>query len=171
MKKSLFFLFLLPLAAFSVLDWSTVKLDGRVSIDFPEAPEQKEMSGNPVWVCDAEGGTRCMAMIVDFTKFGMDSAMVAQEMGKPESFSDFKNGVLGQIEGSSLISEKNTTVKGYRCFDYVIDMGKKDTAALNIMHNKNIFVGAKMYSFSYYEKNGKPVDAVKNKFFNSFKVN
>jgi len=170
MKKTLLLLFV-PLLAFATADWVSVKLDNRVSVHFPVKPEEKEMSGNDVWVADAGPNARCMAMVLDFEKFGMDSTMLAAEMGKEESFSQFKEGILGQIEGSSLISEKKTTVAGKMCFEYVIDMGKTDTAALNKMYNKNVFIGNKMYSLSFYEKDAKPQVESRNKFFNSFKVN
>jgi len=156
--------------AFASIDWVTVSIDKKVSIDFPVKPEQSEMSGNPVWTADANSDSRCMAMIIDFKNFGMDSAQVAAEMSKPEAYEDFKNGVLGQIAGSSLISEKITTTLGYKTFEYVISMGKKDTSSLNIMHNKNIFVGAKLYAMNFFEKNGKPQDQMRNQYFQSVKI-
>jgi hypothetical protein len=170
MKKTLLLLFV-PLLAFATIDWVIVKLDSRVSVSFPIKPEEKDMSGNPVWVADANKDSRCMVMVIDFQKFGMDSVALAAEMEKEEAFDQFKDGILGQIEGSSLISEKKTTVAGKTSFEYIIDMGKKDTAALNKMYNKNVFIGNKMYSLSFYEKEGKPQDALRDKFFASFKLN
>ena len=100
----------------------------------------------------------------------MDSAQLAAEMGKPAFYEDFKNGVLGQIAGATIVSEKRTTTLGYKTFEYVIDGGKKDTSSLNIMHNRNIFVGAKLYTMNFFEKNSKPQDKTRNQFFGSFKV-
>jgi hypothetical protein len=156
--------------AFTSFEWVTVSIDERVSVDFPVQPEQSEMSGNPVWTADANNNARCMTMTVDFKNYGMDSVQLAAEMAKPEAYGDFKGGVLGQIEGSSIITEKNTSTLGYKTFEFVIDMGKKDTSSLNIMHNKNIFVGAKMYTLTFLEKNGKPQDKERNQFFNSLKI-
>jgi hypothetical protein len=169
-KKFLAFLFLPMLAFAATTDWVNVNLDERVSVSFPNQPEEKEMSGNAVWVADASNDARCMAMVLDFEKFGMDSVMLAAEMGKEESFTQFKEGILGQIEGATLISERKTTTAGKMTFEYVIDMGKNDTAALNKMYNKNVFIGNKMYSLSFYEKDGKPQTEARNKFFNSFKL-
>jgi hypothetical protein len=129
------------------------------------------MSGNKVWVANAGPDARCMVMLLDFTKLGMDSAMVAQEMARPQSLKDFGQGILGQIEGSSIVTEKTGKIAGKLTYEYVIDMGKIDTAAFNVMHNKNVFVGHNMYSLSFYEKNGKPQVALRNKFFNSFRLN
>src|SRR6185295_14255611 len=170
MKKQFLLWLILPLMAFTSFEWVTVSIDKRVSIDFPVKPEQSEMSGNPVWMADANSDSRCMAMIIDFKNFGMDSAQLATEMGKPEFYDDFKKGVLGQIEGSSIISEKITTTSGYRTFEYVINGGKKDTSSLNIMHNKNIFVGDKLYTINFFEKNGKPQDQVRDQYFRSIKI-
>jgi hypothetical protein len=171
MRTKFLALFLLPLLSFTVLEWQRVTIDERATIEFPSAPEEKEMSGNQVWVADDSPDGRCMAMLLDFEKFGMDSASLEQEFGKPETFDQFKSGILGQIEGSKVISESNTRTNGYRTFIYKIDMGKTDPDALNIMHNVNIFVGRKMYSLSYYEKIGKPRDEQRKKFFASLKIN
>jgi hypothetical protein len=170
MKKQFLFWLILPLMAFASFEWVTISIDEKVSMDFPVKPEQSEMSGNQVWMADQNSDSRCMAMVIDFKSFGMDSAQLAEEMAKPGSYEDFKGGVLGQIEGASLISEKNTTTLGYKTFEYVINMGKKDTSSLNIMHNRNIFVGAKMYTMNFFEKNGKPQDQMRKQFFSSLKI-
>jgi hypothetical protein len=168
MRKLILFCFL-PLLAFTTADWITVKLDDRVTVEFPSAPEEKDMSGNQVWSGDINNDAKAMAMVMDFGKFGMDSAMLATEMEKDEAFQQFKDGILGQIQGSTIMSEKRTKVNGRHVFEYVINMGKPDTT-LTIMHNRNYFVGAKMYTLSFYEKGSKPQPDVRNKFFNSLKV-
>jgi len=170
MRKLWLSLLLVPMFAFVTTDWVSVQLNNRVSVSFPTQPDEKEMSGNQVWVQDAGSDARCMVMMMDFNKFGMDSTMLSAEMQKEESFEQFQEGIIGQIEGAKLISRKKTTTNGYLTFEYVIDMGKTDEGALNIMYNKNVFVGAMMYSLSFYEKNKKPQAEVRNKFFNSLKI-
>ena len=170
MKKRFLILLLLPLMAFTVTDWFTVKLDERVSINFPAEPETKEMGGNPVWIREIDSNSRCMAMTLDFEKLGMDSAMVAVEMQKPATFEQFKNGVLGQMPGSSVISGKQSVTDGHNTFEYVIDMGKKSPKEFNVMYNRNVFIGSKMYSLSFFEKPGQPREEMRNKFFSSMKV-
>lgn len=170
MKKQFFVWLLLPLMAFTSIEWVTVSIDKKVSLDFPMKPVQSESGGNPMWTADVNSDSRCMALIIDFKNFGMDSAQVAAEMIKPEFYTDFKGGVLGQIEGASMISEKITTFLGYKTFDYVINMNKKDEGALNIMYNKNIFVGDKLYSINFFEKNGKPQDQLREQFYSSVKI-
>ena len=170
MRKTLFAFLFLPLFSFITADWITIKLDDRASIDFPSATEAKDMNGNPIWVQEISKDARCMAMVLDFGQMGLDSAALADEMEKPEAFEQFKGGVVGQLAGASVISEKNTTINGRKVFEYLIDMGKKDSSALNRMYNRNIFIGAKMYTLSFFEKNEKPQAELRNKFFNSFKV-
>ena len=170
MKKQLLFWLMLPLMAFTSFEWITVSLDQRASIDFPTKPTQQEMSGNPTWLADLNNDARCMAMMVDFKNFGMDSAQLAAELAAPKFYADFKGGVLGQLPGSTLISETTGSVQGYKTAEYVIDMGKKDTSSLNIMYNKNIFVGSMMYTLNFFEKTGKPQEQARNQFFNSFKI-
>ncbi|TMI95580.1 MAG: hypothetical protein E6H08_06465 [Bacteroidetes bacterium] len=170
MKKQFLFLLILPLMAFASIDWVRVSIDKGVSIDFPVKPKESEMSGNPVWTADANSDSRCMAMMIDFKNLGLDSAQLATEMQEPGFYDDFKKGVLGQIEGSSIISEKITATSGYRTFEYVIDGGKKDTSSWNIMYNKNIFVGAKLYTMNFFEKNGKPQDKVRDQYFRSIRI-
>jgi hypothetical protein len=128
------------------------------------------MSGNPVWVADVNDDSRCMVMTFDFGKQGLDSAAVANEMEREGAFEEFREGVLGQIEGAYIVSERKTKFNGYTTFEYVINMGKSDEGALNIMYNKNIFVNSVMYSLSFYEKNNKPQEEARRSFFSSVTV-
>jgi hypothetical protein len=169
MKKLIPVLLVLPFFAFMAADWISVALDERVAVDFPAQPELKDMSGNKVWVQDVDKDSRCMAMIVDFKSYGMDSAKLAEEMSKEQSFADFRQGVLGQIAGATLISEKKSTINGKIYFEYVINMNKEGDA-FNIMYSRNIFAGTKMYTLSFYEKNNLPREQERNKFFTSFKM-
>lgn len=171
MKKQLLFVLFVPLFSFTLLEWTTVNVDQRVSVQFPNQPRQTESSGNKVWIADVDINSRCMSMMLDYKQYGMDSAAVAVEMNKPESFENFKNGVLGQIKGASVIAEKTTTTLGKMTYEFVFDMGKKDTSSFNIMYSKNIFVGQKMYTLSFFEKSGNPQPAMRQKFMNSFRLN
>lgn len=168
MKKIFAALLLIPVFAFGVAEWVTVKLDDRVTMSFPAQPEIKDMSGNPVWVQDIDKGARCMAMVLDFQKFGLDSAGLAAEMNREEAMEEFKQGVMGQIPGSTLISEKKGTIKGKTYFEYVINMGKTEPEALNIMYSRAIFVGSNMYTISFYEMTNKPRAEEREKYMSSF---
>jgi hypothetical protein len=171
MKKLLIVLLVLPFFAFVAADWVAVKLDERVTVSFAAMPEIKDVAGNSVWVQDIDKGARCMVMVVDFEKFGSDSAGIAAEMAKEEAFVEFRKAVLGQIEGGTLIAETKSAISGKTYFEYVIDLGKGGQPdVLNVLHSRNIFVGAKMYTLSFYEKNGLPREVERDKFFSSFKL-
>lgn len=169
MRKTLIALCLLPLLAFVTADWVTIKLDDRVSIDFPAQTEPQDLGGNFMWLHQINDDARCMVMTMDFAKLGMDSAVLADEMGKPESFQQFREGVVAEMEEAAVLSEKNTVVNGHRVFEFLVNMGP-DSSKLNRMYNKNIFVGTKMYSLNFFEKEGKPQAELRNRFFNSFKA-
>ena len=170
MRKTLIAFLFLPLFAFVAADWVTIKLDDRASIDFPSAAVPKDLNGNSMWLQDIGKDARCMVMIMDFSRMGVDSAALADEMSRPEAFEQFKEGVVGQMQGASILSEKNTAIHGHKVFEYLIDMGTKDTSALDRMYNQNYFIGAKMYSLSFFEKNSKPQAGLRNKFFTSFTI-
>ncbi len=171
MKKLLAGLLVLPFFAFVAADWVAVKVDERVTVSFPATPEKKDISGNSVWVQDIDKGARCMVMIIDFSKFGMDSVALAAEMTREDAFAEFRQGVLGQIAGGTLISESKSTISGKIYFEYVVNMGKADQPdALNVLYSRNIFVGSKMYTLSFYEKSNLLRPEERNKFFSSFKL-
>lgn len=170
MRKTLIAFLFLPLFAFVTTEWVTITLDQRASIDFPSAAEPKDLNGNAMWLQDIGKDARCMVMILDFSRMGVDSAALADEMSRPEAFEQFKQGVVGQMQGASVLSEKNTAVNGHKVFEYLIDMGTADSSALDRMYNQNYFIGTKMYSLSFFEKNSKPQADLRKKFFSSFKV-
>jgi hypothetical protein len=169
--KKIFVLFFLPLVAFTVVsDWKTVNIDSRVSIAFPNDPVVQDNGGNPTWQAIINDHTVCMAMIVDFEKFGLDSAGVATEMVKDEQFASFRDGMLGKMPGASVINEKKRIVSGRLTYDFIVDMGR-DANSINKMYNRNIFVGSKLYSLSFLEKESQPEKNLRETFFASFKVN
>lgn len=170
MRKHFLAFLLLPLFAFVTADWVKVDLDNRVSINFPSAPKQMDSGGNPMWVQDVDKNSRCMAVIIDFNNYGLDSISLAAEMEKEEALEQFKTGMLGQIPGATIISENITTTQGKKTFELLIDMGAKDTSQLNRMYSKSIIAGTKMYSLSFFEKENAPQKEMREKYFNSIKI-
>lgn len=153
-----------------VNDWKTVKLDSRVSVAFPGEPEVEDKGGNPMWKTIIDDQALCMAMIIDFEKLGMDSASLATEMVKDDQFAAFRDGILGKMPGSSVVSERKRTVSGHLTYDFLINMGK-DANSINKMYNRNIFVGSKLYSLSFLENDNQPEKELREAFFSSFKIN
>lgn len=170
MKKLFLGLLLLPFFAFTAADWITVKLDERAVVDFPAEPEKSDIEGNAQWIQDVDKDARCMAMIVDFKNLGMDSVQLAAEIVKEQSFIDFRQGVLKQMPGATLISEKKGTIAGKMYFEYLIKMNKSGQPDTFIVYNRNIFAGDKLYILSFYEKNNLPREPDRNKFFASFRL-
>jgi hypothetical protein len=170
MRKQLLAFLLVPIFAFATAEWITVKLDDRASISFPSQPETKDAGGNTIWSQDIDTTARCMALTLDFVKFGLDSAMLAGQL-QTDGFSEqFKGGILGQIPGASLVSEKSTTWNGRPVIEYVISKDSTGNNPYDMMYNRNIFAGTKMYSLSFFEKKSKPQEALRNKFLSSFSL-
>jgi hypothetical protein len=170
MKNLLVSLLFLPMMAFVVSDWVAVRLDDHVSVEFPSTPINSESQGHPVWVQDVDSNSRCMAMIVDFAQYGLDSMQLQEELKKPEMYEVFRNNLIAQLPGAKVMSEKNTLTDGRITYEFAIDMNKNDNE-LNYLYNRNIFFGTKVYSMSFYEKKNAPRINTRNKFFNSFLVN
>ncbi|HEX2630224.1 MAG TPA: hypothetical protein VHM26_14455 [Chitinophagaceae bacterium] len=159
----------LPFMAFISFDWVTTSIDERASVDFPAAPDKQDVQGNAVLTANGDK-SKYVAVAFDFGKFGADSAMMAAELDKPEMMDQVKNGIMGELKGSTLVSEKDTLTNGYRTFEFIFDIPESDSVGLNRMHSKTVFVAAKMYSLSFIEDKDAPKEADRRKFFNSLKI-
>lgn len=169
--KNLFVLFLLPLLSFNFLaDWHSYKLDERASILFPITPTEEGAEGNKMWIANIDSTSRCMVMIMDFGKLGMDSAQVAEEFAQEDSYEIFKKDLMEGIGKGELIDGKVTTTHGYKTFEFVINI-RQDASIPNYMYNKNIFVGNKMYVLYFFELNKTAKNEHRDKFFQSFTLN
>jgi hypothetical protein len=163
--KKLFILFLLPLLSFIIgVDWETLQIDSRASIDFPSKPNRDKET---LWSVDA-AGARFLLKIDDLAKRGLDSAKFAKVVNTPGILDAFSLGFLSG-EGSSLISKKISSFKGYTVFEYVVDPGK--TSQYKKLYAKLIFVGTKVYGPSVFVNDEKATESNREKFFRSFKLN
>jgi hypothetical protein len=169
MKKILWLGLILPFLAFVSFDWITTQLDDRVSVDFPATPTKQDAAGNAVYTA-TDGKSKYVAVEFDFSKFGADSAMMAAELDKPEMIGQVKSGIMSELKGSTLVSEKDTLTSGYRTFDLVLDLAPDSAGVVQRMYSKTVFVAAKMYSLSFVEKKDAPMEGDKVKFFNSLKI-
>ena len=165
-----FLLLILPLAcmAFSKADWITVNFDERVSIDFPAEPAKTETNGIPIWSYDKDTAFKCLALVIDYSKFGLDSTALAKELGGENFYKEFRTSMLGQIPGATLLTDEVTKVKGWPAYKLSVDLGEK--SSFDRMYCVNVFVGEKMYSYSFYENAGNLREAGKTKFFDSLRV-
>jgi hypothetical protein len=169
MKKLLFLTLPIICLAFIKADWITVKIDEKVSIDFPSAPDTMEANGTHIWSNMKEDGFKCMVVVLDFANFGLDSAGLAAQMEGESFFEDFKTSMLAQMKGASLLTEEVTKVKGWPAYKMVIDLGAT-TDKISKAYCTNMFVGQRLYSLFFYENPAKPEEIKKNKFFDSFRV-
>ncbi|MDB5251806.1 MAG: hypothetical protein JWP27_975 [Flaviaesturariibacter sp.] len=168
MKKQLLLCFLLPLFAFATIDWVNVQLDDHVTVSFPEKPTDTDMKGNDVKILDIGTDARCMSMIIDFEKMGVTAEQIAEEMKGEAAFENFRNSMVAQINGGKVIAEKNTMEQGYPCFEYTINMGPD--SQYGTMYTRNIFVGGKLYTLSFFEKKEKPKAETRERFLSSIKI-
>jgi hypothetical protein len=165
----LLFLFV-PFMAFKSFDWITTSIDERVTVDFPTLPEKQDADGNPVFSA-GDDSTKYIVVAFDFGKYGADSTMMAAELDKPEMMEQVKTGIMGELKGATLVSEKDTLTHGHRTFEFVFDIKSPDNPLESgRMHSKTIFVAAKMYSLSFVEKKGASLEAERKRFFNSVKI-
>jgi hypothetical protein len=169
MRKLFLFAFLLPLAAFTRLDWSPVKLDDRVSLSFPSQPTQSEFNGNQMWMSDIDAGTRVMAMIVDMEKLGVDSASLTPYLDQPEFYESFRNGALNNMPGATLVDEKHFQINGVHVYDMAVKYDDPSKSKYTKVYIRNMILGSKIYALNFFEN--KSTDNLRNKFFDSFRKN
>ncbi len=169
MKKILLILAAFVLVSFTAADWVRVSIDSRASVLFPKKAEAQTVGQNQMWQQGVDSNERCMALIIDFGQFGLDSAGVAAEMGKEETFDQFSESMIGQMEGAEFVSKEKTTENGRLVFKYTVDVSKMKGMVYKRMFSRNVFVGDKLYSLSYYVDDTKP-SANTARFLNSLEV-
>ncbi|HEY6504637.1 MAG TPA: hypothetical protein VIZ28_11730 [Chitinophagaceae bacterium] len=152
--------------AFSKADWITIKLDKRVSVDFPYQPETSETNGNAIWSTNKDTAFKCMAMVVNFAQFGLDSAAVAKELDGEPFYAGFKSSMLEKMKGASVLSEEITKVNGWPAYKLTVALGS-NANNMDRVYISNIFVGDKMYSLSFYESTARPQLISRKKFLES----
>ena len=169
MKKILLILAAFVLVSFTGADWVRTSLDQRASVLFPKKTEAQAVGNNQMWQQEVDSTERCMALIIDFGQFGMDSAGVAAEMGKDENFDQFSESMIGQMEGATILAKDKVTENGRMVFKYTIDVSGMKGMPFKRMFSRNVFVAEKLYSLSYYTE-GTEATPNTSKFLNSLEV-
>ena len=168
MKKYLV-LFLFPSLAFAILEWTTVKLDDRVSVQFPSAPTSSESGGNPMWIADIDTNSRCMALLVDLGKMGLDSATFTPMLEQDAFYEQFKTSTINSIGDIKFVEERKFKIGGRYAYELVLEKETPDTRFnYKRVYIRSHFVGTKIYSLSFFQK--KPADDQRQKFFESLQV-
>ena len=170
MKKYLLTLLLLPLISLKVNDWVTVKIDDRTSVEFPAQPVVEDLNGAPYYENENTGEEKCIVMVTDFGKMGVDSATLSQSMSRTAALGELRDGLLRDAKGSTLLSEKRLHVDGKLAFEYYINTGVNKPGNYNRMYYRAIVFKDRLYSLYFYEDAGKPRQEMRKRFFDSFKT-
>ena len=167
--RKLFLLLFVPLVAFTTFEWITVKLDDHVSVVFPAQPVQQESAGNPLWMAVPDTNTLFMGMIVDMEKFGVDSAALAPMLDQSEFYEQYRQGAAGKFGAVKLLYDTVYKKNGYHVSEFKVRKESIDQSFpyWNITI-RSIFIGAKVYAFSYLEKSDRQEGM--QRFFNSVQV-
>jgi hypothetical protein len=167
--KKYFILFLSPLLAFALLEWTTVKLDDRVSVQFPSAPSLSEIGGNPMWIADIDTNSRCMAITVDLGKKGLDSATFTPMLEQDEFYEQYRTSTINSIGDIKFVEEKRFKIGGRYAYEFVLEKEMPDMKFnYKRVYIRSLFVGTKVYSLSFFQK--QPADDQRQKFFESLTV-
>jgi len=168
MRKLLLLVFL-PLVAFTTFEWVTVKLDDHVSVVFPAQPVQQESAGNPLWMAVPDTNALFMSMVVDMEKLGVDSATLAPLLDQLEFYEQYREGAAGKFGETKLVYDTMYKKNGYHVNEFKL---RKESTDLSFPYwnitIRSIFIGAKVYAFSYLEKNDRQEGM--QRFFNSVQV-
>jgi hypothetical protein len=167
--KKYFILFLLPLLAFGIIEWTTVNLDDRVSVQFPSTPTSSETRGNPMWIADIDTNSRCMALLVDLGKMGLDSATFTPMLEQDAFYEQFKTSTINSIGDVKFVEERKFKIDGRYAYEFVLE---KETPDLKFNYKRvyirSLFLGTRIYSLSFFQK--QPADDQRQKFFESVRV-
>jgi len=151
MKK---ILFLVTIAMLSVTvlhaqnGWITHKGDDRVLVKFPSEP-QETTPGTFVAIASKDSSTVYVFSIVDFTKFGIDSASLVPLKTIPQFTAQLKAGMKKSIPTANFEDIKISTWKGFTSYTTTgtDPKGKKYDMFMFI-------IGSKLYSLSTIRLSG-----------------
>ena len=150
-------------SVFSQDTWIKQKLDEKIYVKFPTAPESL---GNNTYKVQGLDSIAYTANTVDFEAFGLDSATLASMSESDEFVNQFKTGFVAQMPGVEIkkldINKWNENI----CYDIEGELASKQLK----IFIKCIFIGSKMYTFFSAVP---PTGILKNKdtFFSSINFN
>jgi hypothetical protein len=144
--------------------WVKQKVDVKISVKFPKAPESMN-DGMVLRFKDADS-TAYTATNVDLAPMGLDSAMLASMAPSEEFAEQFKGSFTAQIPGLEVTKMDITTWKDFNCYDIEGDVAEKKLK----MTFKCIFIGSKMYTF-VVAQDDKGNAKNKETFFSSIELN
>lgn len=166
MNKFLLIL-LLPFSILFETEWKRIAVDQKVSVLLPSPAEKVNIDGKDAWYGEIDSAGKCMVMVTDMGKMGIDAASLASALKKKEIYASLKNGIALGSEGK-ISNEQITTYKGYPA--YKIDFTVSEDGQSFITHTLNFFIGTKMYTISVISAKGKNHKVAQQKLINSIIV-
>ncbi|RYG11920.1 MAG: hypothetical protein EOO07_19845, partial [Chitinophagaceae bacterium] len=144
-------LFLLPVSLLLSVEWERATIDKKVSVLLPKPTEKLKVDGKEAWLGEVDRAGKCMVMVTDLGKMGMDAKTLAEELKKTQFYGKLKDGLALGSNGKPR-NEQITMFKGYHAYKIDITIeeeeGTFDTKLLNF------FIGTKMYTFSVISQKG-----------------
>jgi hypothetical protein len=159
---------LLVSIAFGQANWTRTKIDDQVSVELPVVPQKQEVQGMTVFAGKTKDSTAYSINIIDFSSFGMDSAMLQSMVGQEMFLEQFKAGMTQQMPGAEIKDAKMTTIGAYTAYDIIIELTKEGKKL--ITHSYNVFIGSKDYSFVIVAGADVDLSAEKEKLIKSIQI-
>ncbi|RZK55109.1 MAG: hypothetical protein EOO87_08720 [Pedobacter sp.] len=158
---------ILLLLTFSILnetEWKRIAVDKKVSVLIPSPVEKVNVDGKDAWYGEIDSAGKCMVMVTDMGKMGIDAASLASALKKKDIYTSLKNGIALGSEGKTF-NEQITTFKGYPA--YKIGFLISEDGQSFITQSLNFFIGTKMYTISIISAKGKNHKVAQQKLINS----
>jgi hypothetical protein len=158
-------MFIAGFARAQTASWINYKIDEKLSCKMPEQPTQVEE--HSVYA-KGKDTTVYVVAVVDFAKLatGIDSAQLATMAPTPEFANQFKNGMLGQMPGSTMGDVTIGKWKGHTSYA----MDGANAANKQKLYAFMVLIGTKMYSLMVVTPDTHNADA-KNNFFATLTTN
>lgn len=160
---------LLSSVGFAQSGWEKVALTSSVSIQFPVKPI--EAAGGPqktFLLRQADSTANLVVAVTDLAAAtGLDSATLAAEMQKPESWEQAKDAFLSTMgEEAVLVKNEMGVIKGVDALKLVINR-KVNDATTNIITVLIFVKGTDSFNIIYNNRGGKADAKHQEHFFNS----
>lgn len=172
---------LLLLAAFScstliLAAQQQVNVDKKVSVTFPGTAQSQNSEYGNMWYGAVAGNdpakAMAMTMSIPLSSMDQDSAAIAAHYDDPAFTEGLVTGMLGKLPGVKLLSQKKVTKQGRKGYIMELEKGTPDEQfPYKKLYTMLIFAGESIYMQAVYAVEGVDVTAVKNTFFDSFRVN
>lgn len=148
MKKLHFLLLSLlvfPLLCFAQKNWVMLKIDERISVSFPSAPEKSTKNGNDVYIDREADSILYSAAMIDLKPFaGLDSVKLAT-IKDTQGFADqFMKGIASQKTNYDFGKTTIGKWKGWTTYQ----TSATDKTGKGTLYTYMIIIGSRVYTFS-----------------------